>query len=348
MREKNGGFTLVELMVTILCCSLITLAAVSLTLLGLRMEVKAEDTVSQQQTTRIVLSLLEDMAGSGQITSVEKVGAEDWALLSGNTVLLQYGGGTLTTGSGSVLMEGLKGAKAELDSGLLTFTVETGEGKYTSSVYCRTRVDSDNSLADGTGTGQNIDEKAQEGLGYDPNTGTTTGGSSAAGTAAARYAFLTVLSTQYGSRGKINGDSGDYYSKWYCGGTYWENWNENTPWCACFLSWALDKCGAVNGTTPKFAEVNAWISDFNTKGTWYDNGDDNYAPIPGDLIFFDWELDGSANHVGAVLYVDEGQNAVYTIEGNSGSGVVMLHRYSLSDRRILGYGVLDWTVLEAQ
>ena len=46
--------------------------------------------------------------------------------------------------------------------------------------------------------------------------------------------------------------------------------------------------------------------------------------------------------------MDEGQNAVYTIEGNSGSGVVMLHRYSLSDRRIMGYGVLDWTVSEAQ
>ena len=45
-------------------------------------------------------------------------------------------------------------------------------------------------------------------------------------------------------------------------------------------------------------------------------------------------------HVGAVLYVENGW--VYTIEGNSG-GRVAVQRYALSDPRIVGYGLLDWT-----
>ena len=44
--------------------------------------------------------------------------------------------------------------------------------------------------------------------------------------------------------------------------------------------------------------------------------------------------------MGAVLYVENGW--VYTIEGNSG-GRVAVQRYDLSDPRIVGYGLLDWT-----
>ena len=43
-------------------------------------------------------------------------------------------------------------------------------------------------------------------------------------------------------------------------------------------------------------------------------GYENIAP--GDAIFFDWDLDGSADHVGLVIGRDESR--VYTVEGNSG------------------------------
>ena len=37
---------------------------------------------------------------------------------------------------------------------------------------------------------------------------------------------------------------------------------------------------------------------------------------PGDAIFFDWDLDGTADHVGIVIGTDGSR--VYTVEGNSG------------------------------
>ena len=78
---------------------------------------------------------------------------------------------------------------------------------------------------------------------------------------------------------------------------------------------------------------------------WRRPNDASNMPIPGDYVFFDWDgrndPDGGndPDHVGAVLYVDGTQ--LYTIEGNSG-GRVAVHRYDLNDKRIVGYGVLDW------
>ena len=62
-------------------------------------------------------------------------------------------------------------------------------------------------------------------------------------------------------------------------------------------------------------------------------------PIPGDYVFFDWDGRNDPDGVGAVLCVEG--NFLYTIEGNSG-GRVAVQRYSLSDSRIVGYGVLSW------
>ena len=73
--------------------------------------------------------------------------------------------------------------------------------------------------------------------------------------------------------------------------------------------------------------------------------DSSATPIPGDYVFFDWDgrndPDGGKDpdHVGAVLCVDG--NQLYTIEGNSG-GRVAVQRYDLNDKRIVGYGVLNW------
>lgn len=343
MRRSNGGFTLVELLVTLMCCSLVTLAAMSLSLLGLRMETRTEDTVGRQQTARIVLSMLEDLAGEGQISRVETVD-EDWALLgAGEAVLLQYGNGMLTTGAGAVLMDGLEAAGAELEGNLLTFTVTTEDGTYSSSVYCRTAVTETEPV------NVKIDENTNK-FSDQPTENNINGGLEKQSDTErqARYEFLMLLATQYGSRGEIKGVPGEehYYSQWYCDSvawTYWPGWSEDTPWCACFLSWALAQRNvSLGGVVPKFSEVNAGIEKFKASAAdgsnWHDRG--GYDPIPGDLIFFDWELDGRANHVGAVLYVADG--TVYTIEGNSGSGVVALHRYAVSDPRIMGYGVLDW------
>ena len=44
--------------------------------------------------------------------------------------------------------------------------------------------------------------------------------------------------------------------------------------------------------------------------------DRTYEPKVGDIIFFDWEGDGTTDHVGIVEKCENG--TVYTVEGNSG------------------------------
>ena len=60
----------------------------------------------------------------------------------------------------------------------------------------------------------------------------------------------------------------------------------------------------------------------------------NYTPVSGDIIFFDWDLDGAADHTGIVDYCDE--NIVYTIEGNSDDAVKQQSYYT-DYKYIFGY-----------
>ena len=55
----------------------------------------------------------------------------------------------------------------------------------------------------------------------------------------------------------------------------------------------------------------------------------------GDLIFFDWDRSGDADHVGFVLEVNG--DAIVTVEGNS-SDMVKSNTYKIGDNRIAGYG----------
>ena len=57
------------------------------------------------------------------------------------------------------------------------------------------------------------------------------------------------------------------------------------------------------------------------------------------VIFFDWDLDGSADHVGIVVGTDGSR--VYTVEGNSGDAC-KIKSYSLTYECIKGYGLMNW------
>lgn len=60
---------------------------------------------------------------------------------------------------------------------------------------------------------------------------------------------------------------------------------------------------------------------------------------PGDAIFFDWDLDGTADHVGIVIGTDGSR--VYTVEGNSGDAC-KIKSYDLNYQSIKGYGLMNW------
>ena len=61
----------------------------------------------------------------------------------------------------------------------------------------------------------------------------------------------------------------------------------------------------------------------------------DYEPSLGNLIFYDWESDGLADHVGIVERVKDG--IVYSIEGNAGN-VCIENSHYLATTPIYGYG----------
>lgn len=56
----------------------------------------------------------------------------------------------------------------------------------------------------------------------------------------------------------------------------------------------------------------------------------------GDIIFFDWDNDNSADHVGIVEKTENG--TVYTIEGNTSGDTCKANSYNVNSNVILGYG----------
>ena len=337
MKRNNSGFTMIELLVTIAVSFIVLSAAATLLLLGLRVHKTTQKEAEEQQTVRIVLSALEELSASGKIYRVEPL-SDGWQLQSKDSggaagaVLLRYNKGTLRSGgsSGQILLDNLSAAQVDLDGSLVTFTFSTAAHSYSTSVFCRTGIDGDSVGKD------DALNKVTPDL---PNTELTKPEKEA------RYAFLKTLADQYGSRGEIlKGDTSLYkhFSEWYIDGyTNHPGWNQYTPWCGCFLSWGADQLkNSINNKPPKFANVDDGMKLFRdgdgSYGQWRERG---ATPIPGDYVFFDWDGGTDPDHVGAVLYVDGTQ--LYTIEGNSG-GRVAVHRYALNDKRIVGYGVLDW------
>lgn len=338
MKRNNSGFTMVELLVTVAVSSIVLAAAASLMLLGLRVHQTTQKEAGEQQTVRIVLSALEDLSASGKIYRVQPL-SDGWQL-QGKTadgksgaVLLRYKSGKLTSGTSGdqVLLDNLRGARVDLDGSLVTFTFATAAHSYSTSVFCRTGIEGDS-----VGKVEAQEKLENPTLPTLPSTVEKD----------ARFAFLKTLAGQYNSRGEIKGGSG-YFSEWYIDGyANHPGWNQYTPWCACFLSWGAEQQrDTIDGDPPKFADVDKGMASFKESGKWRNPNDANNMPIPGDYVFFDWDgrndPDGGKDpdHVGAVLCVEG--NFLYTIEGNSG-GRVAVNRYSLSDSRIVGYGVLNW------
>ena len=104
-------------------------------------------------------------------------------------------------------------------------------------------------------------------------------------------------------------------------------------WCAMFVSFCLHYAGISRGDYPWDAGCENFRDNLKYRGGYADAED--YEPQPGDLIFFNWDSEGDADHIGIVESVSGG--AVNTIEGNSGRQV-RRNSYALSDSQIMGYG----------
>lgn len=142
------------------------------------------------------------------------------------------------------------------------------------------------------------------------------------GTRTGNQALIDLAMSQAGQTG------GQPYWSWY-------GFSSRVEWCATFVSWCLNQSGY---SAPKFASCQyQGVPYFTSHGQWAAGGYTNL--VAGDVIFFDWEGDGRANHVGLVIGTD-GTN-VYTVEGNSGD-TCKVKSYSINSSVILGYGLMNY------
>ena len=142
------------------------------------------------------------------------------------------------------------------------------------------------------------------------------------GTRPGNQAVVDIAKSQAGNVG------GQPYWSWY-------GFNSRVEWCACFVSWCYGQMGL---SEPRFAGCQSQgVPWFQSHGQWGARGYDNLAP--GDAIFFDWDMDGSADHVGIVIGTDGSR--VYTIEGNSGDAC-KIRSYDVNYECIKGYGLMNW------
>lgn len=133
--------------------------------------------------------------------------------------------------------------------------------------------------------------------------------------------MVQIVLSQVGSVG------GQPYWSWY-------GFSSRVEWCAVFVSWVANQNGYIErGIIPKFSVCETGAKWFKDKGKWQPR---SYIPSPGDIIFFDWELDGRINHVGIVEKVED--NIVYTIERNSNDDMCRQKEYKINNKVIVGYG----------
>ena len=136
--------------------------------------------------------------------------------------------------------------------------------------------------------------------------------------------LVTIAKSQLGNEG------GQKFWSWY-------GFDSREEWCACFVSWCADQAGLIQkGAVSKFSLCTAGVDWFQEKGKWQSGGN---VPTPGTIIFFDWNHDGSSDHVGIVESCDG--TTVHTIEGNSGDAVKQ-NSYTVNSRSILGYGLVAY------
>ena len=119
-------------------------------------------------------------------------------------------------------------------------------------------------------------------------------------------------------------------------------------WCAAFVSAVAHKLGLTRWIYPE-CSCPKMVELYKAAGRWME--DDDYTPLPGNVIFYDWQDSGQGDntgvpdHVGIVVKEDMGLLAV--IEGNC-SRAVSTRYLHVGDKFIRGYGLPNYAAAAAE
>lgn len=132
------------------------------------------------------------------------------------------------------------------------------------------------------------------------------------------------------ARSQVGNIGGAPYWSWY-------GFQSKVAWCAIFTSWCAEQCGYLSsGICPRFSAVSQGVNFFMGNGQWASG---SAVPSSGMYIFFDYDQNGSCDHVGLVDYSDG--STVYCVEGNYKDSVSYTS-YPVGHYSIAGYGMPNY------
>ena len=136
-----------------------------------------------------------------------------------------------------------------------------------------------------------------------------------------------VLDAARGQLGYREGsNNANKFGKWYGA--------DHASWCDMFVSWCGDQAGEEKAVG-KFAYCPSHVSWFKGRKQWHAKS--FWGVHRGDVVFWDWEHNGVANHVEIIEGFTSGGNVV-TIGGNTGSASNGVYRQTRSLGYMLGVG----------
>ena len=136
---------------------------------------------------------------------------------------------------------------------------------------------------------------------------------------------IVAFANQFIGANEADGSADKFLASWTT--------SAETPWCAAFVEYVMENSGS-------YEQLPDWYKDIDNK--WYCPNIDNAAEKAGavingdeakagDIVLFDWDGDGSMDHVGIVVSNENGK--LVTIEGNT-SNKVAKKEYETNDPRI--------------
>ena len=112
-------------------------------------------------------------------------------------------------------------------------------------------------------------------------------------------------------------------------------------WCAMFVQFCMHYAGVDTEIMAGSPSVPTWVKEVKENKNFFKAGE--YEPQATDLIFFDYEQNDSADHIGIVEEIVKNEKGeieeIITIEGNSGDEV-RRNTYKADDENIYGFAAI--------
>jgi peptidoglycan hydrolase-like protein with peptidoglycan-binding domain len=133
------------------------------------------------------------------------------------------------------------------------------------------------------------------------------------------HEVVKLAATQLGAGEHPPGSNVTKYGDWY------NPHDRSEPWCARFVSWVYAKTGHPLPhiqDAKGFQYVPYGVTWAKNHHVWHGG---LHGVQPGDIVCFDWNADGEADHTGIATSTRHGDGTVSTIEGNDRNNVVGRH-----------------------